>query len=110
MDDIENLSDQVYIYHGTEVIHYPKSRIIHTAAIIDTLTDEKIDLTGTYNSLGQIIKCLHGDLHCVDGPAMIHSNDDYEWYLNGRWYCFAEFLRETPLTDDEKLELVLKYG
>lgn len=110
MDDIEELSENSYIYHGSEVIHSPKSRIICTACVVDNVTDKKLDLTGTYKSLGQIIKCLHGDLHCVDGPAIIHSNNDYEWYLNGRWYCFPEFVRTTPLSDDEKIELVMKYG
>ena len=28
-----------------------------------------------------------GELHCVDGPAVVRLDGSHEWYLNGKLHC-----------------------
>jgi len=75
---------------------------------------------------------VNGDLHREDGPALEYYNGSKYWYLNGKrhredgpaeesfgkvhWYLnnfyypFEYWLILTPISDEEKVFLKLKYG
>jgi len=84
-----------------------------------------------------VIKCykVNGKLHREDGPAVIYNNRSWEWFINGKrhredgpaieyfdgnpircWYLnnitysFEEWLEKTPILDEEKVFLRLKYS
>lgn len=52
----------------------------------------------------------NGLIHRRNGPAIIYCNEMMEWHFHGEMYDLQEFLSMSDLTDEEKLELVLKYG
>jgi len=52
---------------------------------------------------------LNGFLHREDGPAKEYYNGNILWWLNGNLYPFKEWLELTPISDDEKVFLRLKY-
>ena len=54
-----------------------------------------------YNELGQ--------RHRKDGPAVIKSDGEIYWYLNGDSYTFDEWLKLNK-TDEEKMMLRLQYA
>jgi len=49
-------------------------------------------------------------LHREDGPSIVYSDGSKYWYLNGNYYSFKEWLEKTPLSNEEKIFLRLKYG
>jgi len=53
---------------------------------------------------------FYGMLHREDGPAVEYSNGALDWYLNGLFYLFEEWLEKTSLKDEEKILLKLKYS
>jgi len=48
--------------------------------------------------------------HREDGPALKYSNETFNWFLNGIKYSFEEFIEKTPISDEEKVFLRLKYS
>jgi hypothetical protein len=54
-----------------------------------------------YNEIGQI--------HREDGPAVITDEDEIFWYLADKQYEFGKWLKETPISDEEKMLLRLQY-
>jgi len=52
---------------------------------------------------------INGSYHREDGPAIIF-NGNYYWYLNDERYLFEEWLEKTPILDEEKVFLRLKYS
>lgn len=67
-----------------------------------TLTDT--ELTAWYND--------NGLLHRTDGPAIISSKDNSMfWYVNNfRVYSWEEFQRESGISNEQLLQLVIQYG
>jgi hypothetical protein len=52
-----------------------------------------------------------GEWHKEEGPALIYSNGDVEWYLNGKIYSFADWLIELAnVSDEAKMMLRLQYA
>ena len=51
-----------------------------------------------------------GDTHREDGPAVISINGDVEWLLNSKRYTLDEWLKLTPISDEQKMLLRLQYG
>jgi hypothetical protein len=53
-----------------------------------------------------------GEIHREDGPAVIRAMpyDELDWRLNCRLYSFNEWLKLTPITDEEKMLLKLRYA
>ena len=51
----------------------------------------------------------YGQRHRKDGPAVIKSDGEIYWFLNGRKYKFAEWLIELNKSDEEKMLLRLRY-
>jgi hypothetical protein len=51
----------------------------------------------------------HGEWHREDGPAVIYSNGEVEWMINGYNYTFAEWLIELNKPDEDKMLLRLQY-
>jgi hypothetical protein len=47
--------------------------------------------------------------HREDGPALIYPNGQAYWYLHGTLYTFNEYLKLTPIPDEQKLLLRLQY-
>jgi len=52
---------------------------------------------------------VNDKLHREDGPAEIFEENCY-WSLNGKYYSFEEFIKITPISDEEKILLKLKYS
>ena len=53
----------------------------------------------------------NGVIHREDGPAVICANRYKAWVLHGiPIYDFREFIKQTPISEEEKAELVLIYG
>lgn len=48
-------------------------------------------------------------LHRTDGPAVECSNGTKYWFLYNIGYTFEEWLEITPLSDQEKVKLRIKY-
>jgi len=53
---------------------------------------------------------VNSKYHREDGPAIILFNGSVRWYLNGTFYSFDKWLIKTPISDDEKVFLRLKYS
>jgi hypothetical protein len=54
---------------------------------------------------------VHGEFHNIIGPALIYTNGEVAWYLNDtRYFDFAEWLTETPISDEHKMLLRLQYA
>ena len=52
----------------------------------------------------------NGILHREDGPAIIYPNGNMEWYSNGFKCDFEKWCIWRKKTDDEKIILKLRYG
>lgn len=52
----------------------------------------------------------YGKIHREDGPAIEWVNGDMQFYLNNKCYRFDVWIKETPVTDEQRLELIMKYG
>ena len=50
-----------------------------------------------------------GDIHREDGPSIISPDGDVEWCLNNIVYTFNDWLKLTPISDEEKMLLRLQY-
>jgi hypothetical protein len=50
-----------------------------------------------------------GSRHCDYGPAILHSSGRVFWILHGISYEFDDWLKLTPITDEQKLLLRLQY-
>jgi hypothetical protein len=51
-----------------------------------------------------------GEWHREEGPALIFTNGDVEWYLNDTSYIFHKWCIELNKTDEAKMMLRLQYG
>ena len=52
-----------------------------------------------------------GERHREDGPAVIFANGRVEWWFLGEKYSFAEWIiKNTYISEKEKLALMLQYG
>jgi hypothetical protein len=60
---------------------------------------------GTINWFNEL-----GQYHRIDGPAITYSTSRSCWYINGSEYDFNEWLKLTPISDEQKLLLRLQYG
>jgi hypothetical protein len=67
---------------------------------------------GSYlNKRGMVTWYNHiGQRHKEDGPAVIWSNGNTYWYINGNEYTLKEYLKLSPITDEQKLLLRLQYA
>jgi|TARA_B110000259_G_scaffold125531_1_gene142082 hypothetical protein len=59
---------------------------------------------------GEVYGSSGGWLHRIDGPALTQSNGNVHWYLNGDLHTFDEWIKLTPISDEEKMLLRLQYG
>jgi hypothetical protein len=50
-----------------------------------------------------------GLVHRVDGPAILYPDGDISWYLYDYKYDFDEWLKLTPISDEQKMLLRLQY-
>jgi hypothetical protein len=50
-----------------------------------------------------------GEWHREDGPAVIYSGGNIDWWLNGVNYTFARWLIELNKPDEVKMLLRLRY-
>lgn len=84
-------------------------------------TSRNMDIVGAYCGLTiRGSKChydVDGRLHRTDGPAYISDNAykkvaliPYAWYLNGTELSFEGFIKQTPISKEEKTLLTLKYS
>ena len=53
---------------------------------------------------------LNGKLHREDGPAIIDANGNNYWSLNDTYYEFDDWLKLTPISDEDKFMMKLTYG
>jgi len=52
---------------------------------------------------------LNNQLHRENGPA-VEPVRNCSWWLHGKNYSFEEFIKITPISDEEKIFLKFKYG
>ena len=51
-----------------------------------------------------------GEIHRVDGPAILMPYTTcVEWYLNDEEYSLDEWIKLTPISDEDKMMLRLRY-
>jgi hypothetical protein len=54
---------------------------------------------------------VHGEFHNTIGPALIYTNGAVAWYLNNDRYAhFADWLNDSPISDEHKMLLRLQYS
>jgi len=53
---------------------------------------------------------VNDKLHREDGPALRSFDGICYWWLNDKLYTFEEWLEKTPISDEEKILLKLKYS
>lgn len=53
---------------------------------------------------------INGKLHRTDGPAVLCSNGYKEWCINDTEYTFEEYCEELNLSQEQILKLTLKYN
>lgn len=61
---------------------------------------------------GENMWYVNGLQHRIDGPASIEYDIDaimFTWYLDGEEYDLADWLEKTPITDEQKTQIVLNY-
>ena len=52
-----------------------------------------------------------GRWHRLDGPAIIYSNGETDWFLNDRSYSFERWLAlNDEITEEQRVMLKLEYG
>lgn len=89
-------------------------RIEHDSGIIQYIDKNKL----THKEDGPAIIWPNGDqywyindeLHREDGPSVILSNGEIERWLNGHYYRFNKWCELISISDEEKIELILRYG
>lgn len=89
-------------------------RIEHDSGIISYIDENKL----THKEDGPAIIWPNGDqywhkngkLHREDGPAIILSNGEIEWWLNGHYHRFNEWCELVNISEEDKFELILRYG
>jgi hypothetical protein len=75
-------------------------------------TDARLQPDGSYlDNEGDIIWYnKQGEWHNDDGPAIIKSDGQLWWYLNDKEYSFINWIKRTPVSDEQKLLLRLQYA
>lgn len=54
---------------------------------------------------------LNGQRHRTDGPALEWRDGEGNcWYINGREFTFDEWLSRVAATEEERLELIMRWG
>jgi hypothetical protein len=51
-----------------------------------------------------------GSKHRDTGPAILRSSGKVFWILHGKQYLFDDWIKRTPITDEQKLLLRLQYA
>lgn len=57
-----------------------------------------------------IMFCENGAEHRLSGPSIFVEGGKHAWAINNRRYTLKEFLELSDFSEEQKLELVLKYG
>lgn len=68
------------------------------------------DEPAVWTNYGNYLWFHKGIIHRETGPAVLNSSGDYGFYLNEEKITMNEFIVKSTISDEEKLELVLKYG
>jgi len=74
---------------------------------------EKVKNNGSFcvfYELGGKDYYVNGKKHRENGPAVEYYNGIKDWYLNGLFYPFEEWLELAPISNEEKILLKLKYS
>jgi hypothetical protein len=50
-----------------------------------------------------------GHTHKEDGPAVTHKTGEIYWFINGTYCDFIDYLKLSPIPDEQKLLLRLQY-
>ena len=53
---------------------------------------------------------MNGKFHSEDGPAVEYANGTIYWWLNDKKYKFNDWLKLTPISNEEKCMMKLTYG
>lgn len=56
---------------------------------------------------GSMMWHKHGECHRINGPAIITANGSKSYYIDGKKLSFNEWIRLSPLPEEEKTELLL---
>ena len=70
-----------------------------------------IGYTVLYGAQGKRTYRHYETIHRRHGPAVIHPNGDYSWYIKGLRLCGNKSFQEaSQLTDEEMFDMFLKFG
>jgi hypothetical protein len=50
----------------------------------------------------------HGEFHRETDAAIIYSDDRKEYWLNGKEYTFEQWIKLTPISEEDKIALLLE--
>ena len=107
-------------------------------AVFDATSGQRIlqDFTGVVKNSGKRVTLLNGIVHSFNdepaismldavctkqwvcngvvsrhtGPALIYFDGNYRFVINGVKYTFDEFIKLSNATDEQKIEMLLKYS
>jgi hypothetical protein len=66
------------------------------------------DLPAIICSNGTMYWYRHGNVHREKNAALIYHNGHKEYWLNGKEYTFDEWIKLTPIPEEDKLQLILE--
>ena len=57
---------------------------------------------------GTLVWYKKGKIHREKGPAVIYANGDTEYFLSGVRFQFDDWIKLTPISEEDKLALLLE--
>lgn len=57
----------------------------------------------------QVLRNVDGLRHCTTGPAVVFASGECQWWFNGKWYTFENWLIATNCGESQKSYYRLKY-
>lgn len=57
-----------------------------------------------------VVNVRDGIIHNENGPSVVFAMGTVHFHLDGKYKTFDEFIKETTISDEEKLIISLKYA
>ena len=112
MSNNSSVSSRINHINDHDMIYSTTSKINH---INDHDAVEQSDGSWLHNDGDVYWYNERGDTHREDGPAILRPDRPYigsrkvDWFLYDQLYTFDEWLKLTPISDEEKMLLRLRY-
>src|SRR5574343_615227 len=103
---------EVYNDFTGKIIIYTNRALNRKYTLCNGVLHSFNDEPAVWTHYGRNLWFHNGIIHRETGPALIHNYGEVVglFYLNDKEMSLYEFLENVPLSNEEKLELVLKYG